>query len=355
MPRRRSTWQERVRQAFEELREARAFYEHCRDDANAARNYYAEKNFWRVLRGQQPLSREAWEAQMRLDEYCEDYGPFGDHDRAAWERHDELQSAVTEAECRSGIHRYCVHEEAHDDTEHMHARGWAGRPVGQVWGVVNPDGTVTAKGFLDDPEADADQAVHPVGSLAYYHAEAGTWVHSASGQTVDEQRRIDAERAERDTTTPPAETPMTVIDAYQQVKTGVVDSIKTNIVDGVTGPVDKGWKAGTEWKPEHDTTPTASPAGAGTGGGTVSFEEDKVAITSAQDQANQANGGLQQASQDVQEAITQLAGLGDAGGTASAAVAEAIAAYTQALERISEAQQQIQAGDQAAGSALASL
>lgn len=87
---------------------------------------------------------------------------------------------------------------AHDDTECMSSMGYAGAPVGQVWGTVNPDGSVTARGFTDNEDYADDTAVHPVMSLVAYNAEDNTWVHMATGQTVARQLEIDAERAERD-------------------------------------------------------------------------------------------------------------------------------------------------------------
>jgi hypothetical protein len=115
-------------------------------------------------------------------------------DQAAIDRNQLYMSEVTQAECRAGIHRYCIHDEAHDDNEYMSSMGCAGAPVGQVWGTVNPGGTVTARGFTDNENYHDDTAVHPARSLVAYHPDDNTWVHTATGQTVQRQREIDAER-----------------------------------------------------------------------------------------------------------------------------------------------------------------
>jgi hypothetical protein len=130
-------------------------------------------------------------------------------DQAAIDRNQLYMSEVTQAECRAGIHRYCIHDEAHDDNEYMSSMGCAGAPVGQVWGTVNPGGTVTARGFTDNENYHDDTAVHPARSLVAYHPDDNTWVHTATGQTVQRQREIDAERArKREQATPtPASTP----------------------------------------------------------------------------------------------------------------------------------------------------
>jgi hypothetical protein len=174
--------------------------------------------------GKPPLPPEVREAQRV---YEQDVVEFWDDrkagDQAAIDRNKLYESELTAAECRAGIHDGCVHEEAHDDTEYMHARSGSGEQVGVVWGTVNPDGSVTARGFTDSENYRDDSDVHPAGSLVAYHAEDNTWVHMATGQTVAKQREIDTARAEE----PPV----------NEAAKGVVDGVSTVTPTGLATAV----------------------------------------------------------------------------------------------------------------------
>jgi len=208
-------WAGRVRAAWQARRAAEEASEALADDAAGLRWWLARENFTRAVFGMPPLTWEVVQARNAFAEDCEDHEELLDAgDPLARARNEELMAAATDAECRAGIHRFCRHRRdagerptPPDDRDYMFPYGWAGRQVGEVWGVVSPDGTVTAKGFTDHEGAQEDQAVYPVGTLVYYHPADGTWVHAATGRTVADQRRIDLERRQRAERSGAASTP----------------------------------------------------------------------------------------------------------------------------------------------------
>jgi hypothetical protein len=155
-------------------------------------------NVWRALANQPLMPPEVLELQRRYEEDTEQFWDIRQAgDQVAIDRNNEYHDDVARAAHRHGIHDLCSHHvnyEPPDNDEYMSPMGYAAEPVGVVWGTVNPDGSVTARGFTDNESYTEDSAVHPVGSLVAYHAEDNTWVHMATGQTVAKQREIDAKR-----------------------------------------------------------------------------------------------------------------------------------------------------------------
>jgi hypothetical protein len=273
--------------------------------------------------GKPPLPPEVREAQRV---YEQDVVQFWDDrkagDQAAIDRNKLYESELTAAECRAGIHDGCVHEEAHDDTEYMHARSGSGEQVGVVWGTVNPDGSVTARGFTDSENYRDDSDVHPAGSLVAYHAEDNTWVHMATGQTVERQREIDTARAEE----PPV----------NQAAKGVVDGVSTVTPTGLATAVASS-ATGKDIK-----SPMASAVGSTTssGGAMASIEEVRAGVDIAKEKASESLGALQQAESNLGEAQAQMMQVTE--GSGQAAAADANAALAQAVTAVTEVSQQVQ-------------
>jgi hypothetical protein len=345
--------------------------------------------------GKPPLPPEVREAQRV---YEQDVVQFWDDrkagDQAAIDRNKLYESELTAAECRAGIHDGCVHEEAHDDTEYMHARSGSGEQVGVVWGTVNPDGSVTARGFTDSENYRDDSDVHPAGSLVAYHAEDNTWVHMATGQTVAKQREIDTARAEE----PPVnEAAKGVVDGVSTVTpTGLATAVASSATGkDIQSPLAEqraahsekraAWaenqlaanphatQENREWwtrirdshrenaqrrraeadKPSEstvtsgDTTTPASGSGAATSGGSgmSHASEGNAQIQQAGQDIESANGAIQEIVNQLTQAQQNLMGAADESQHAEADTAKA--ALEQALSTANELQQQVGAAKQA--------
>jgi hypothetical protein len=269
-------------------------------------------------------------------------------DQAAIDRNQLYMSEVTQAECRAGIHRYCIHDEAHDDNEYMSSMGCAGAPVGQVWGTVNPGGTVTARGFTDNENYHDDTAVHPARSLVAYHPDDNTWVHTATGQTVQRQREIDAERTRRrDNPTRPADGPCTCppdpINETEQC-----ESCNDDFNRRYCEP--DGWKNDAE-RVEHGFAPIATPpppsgtttsTGTTTGGGGMSaVSEAKGLLATASEQIETAQAMNQEVISRLEEAQQSVLAAIDE--SSQAAADEAQGLIQKAIEVANEQAQNIAA------------
>jgi cellobiose-specific phosphotransferase system component IIA len=231
-------WRDRVRNARRELDEARRWQQQVDDDAAEQRVKDAKDNLRRAALNQPPIPESVREAMRRFDEYTEDHDEelrAGNPEVEA--KHLELMAAATDAECAAGVHTHCRHAGLGgrkrtatplDDVDAAPTNAWEERQQ-RWWGVINPDGTVTRKGRMGDDDADADQEVHPPGSLAWFIPGEG-WFNMATGHPASDgpatpvarpavTKTVEPPRPA--TTTSPGGTGMSIQDAREGIMSGL--------------------------------------------------------------------------------------------------------------------------------------
>ena len=313
----RDRYASRLRRAWRELGEALEAYRQIDDAANELRVDAARADLLRVLSGMRPIPPEVREAQRRIDEWCEDNpGPVDDapslmaqmeelHARYyAAEEATGYRSTRRERQQRAGDERP---GSPPDDEEYMEG-GWFAERRAKVWGVIQPDGTVQAKGFVGDESADDDQAVYPPGSIAYYGA--GGWTNAATGNTASRG---------------PAPAPPVTPPKAPQVP---------DLADLRRG----------RWYDDKPITTTASTGG----GGMASIDEVRAGIMASNEKANEGLGAVQHAHASLEEAQGMLMRATEGSGQAD--VSEANGLLAQAVNDLDEVRQQVTAAISAAES-----
>jgi hypothetical protein len=126
---------------------------------------------------------EVQEALRRLDEFCEEHPYALDDDPVLMARDEELQAQVYAAEEATGYRVFRGDRRKPSDSpppdDGEVSGDWFAEQRAKTWGVIQPDGTVVAKGFLGDDDAQEDMAVHPPGAIAVHGADG--WTNAATG------------------------------------------------------------------------------------------------------------------------------------------------------------------------------
>jgi hypothetical protein len=171
-------WRDRVRKAWHGVDET-----HDRSEAEVRD---AGDNFWRALLNQPPVPPEVRDARIAFERHRDEWMEDGNLDDPVQQAvHEELMGRVTATEHAFDIHTHCGHDrEADQESAPPPDDGevsgdWFAEQRAKTWGVIQPDGTVVAKGFLGDDDAQEDMAVHPPGAIAVHGADG--WTNAAAG------------------------------------------------------------------------------------------------------------------------------------------------------------------------------
>lgn len=314
-------WRDRVRKAWQDVNDARDWRLQVDDDAAEQRVKDARSNFWRALASQPPMPPEVSEALRRLDEFCEDHPYPLDDDPVLMARNEELQAQVYAAEEATGYRVFRGDRRKSSDSpppdDGEVSGDWFAERRAKTWGVIQPDGTVVAKGFLGDADAQEDMAVHPPGAIAVHGASG--WTNAATGHPASEGP---ARRPDEDPPPTEQETPM-------------APSTTTGSTGGEGTPDVHDRRVG-RW---YDDKPITSTNTASTGGSMASIDEARAAIMAGIEEENSALGALQSAKSSLEEAQNMLM-LGTQGSNQSEAD-QAHAQLADAMSKIDEACQQV--------------
>jgi hypothetical protein len=299
-----------VRRARERLRAAQEAQLRCDDANNELQVRYAREHLWRALFYLNPseIPDSVREARRRFDEDTEDHdAEIRAGDPIAQERNLELMRQATDAECAAGIHSFCAcrhvvgrkrgqSDVPPPDEEDPVTEDWFDARRAQVWAVIQPDGSVVAKGFVGDETADEDMAVHPAGSLAYYSPQHG-WTNAATGYPA---ARVPA---------PPVAPPRHPDDLRRG-----------------------------RW---YDDNPITTNTGSAGGAAMASIEEVRAGLYAGNELANEGLGALQHAHAQLEQA--QGAWMRATEGSGQADVSTANGLIAQAVASIEEVRQQVSA------------